>query len=96
LADIHIKALNYLYDKNKSFILNCGYGKGYSVQQIVDIFKKIKKGVEIQYQKRRPGDIAQVFANTKKFKKKLRWKPKYNDIKLIIKSAISWEKKLNY
>ena len=96
LADIHIKGLNYLNSNNKSFILNCGYGKGYSVQQIVDIFKKIKNGVKTQYLKRRPGDIAQVYANTKKFKKILRWKPKYNDIKLIIKSAIRWEKKLNY
>jgi len=96
LADIHIKGLNYLNNNKKSFILNCGYGKGYSVQQIVNIFKKIKKGVEIQYQKRRPGDIAQVYANAKKFKKILRWKPKYNNIKLIIKSAIRWEKKLDY
>jgi UDP-glucose 4-epimerase len=96
LADIHIKGLNYLNNNKKSFILNCGYGKGYSVQQIIDIFKKIKKGVEIQYQKRRSGDIAQVYASTKKFKKILKWKPKYNDIKLIIKSAISWEKKLDY
>ena len=96
LADIHIKGLNYLNDNKKSFILNCGYGKGYSVQQIVNIFKMIKKGVEVEYQKRRSGDIAQVYANTKKFKKILRWKPKYNDIKLIIKSAISWEKKLDY
>ena len=96
LADIHIKGLNYLNNNKKSFILNCGYGKGYSVQQIVNIFKKIKKDVEIQYQKRRPGDIAQVYANTKKFKKILKWKAKYKDIKLIIKSAISWEKKLDY
>ena len=96
LADIHIKGLNYLNNNKKSFILNCGYGKGYSVQQIVNIFKKIKKGVGIQYQKRRPGDIAQVYANAKKFKKILRWKPKYNNIKLIIKSAIRWEKKLDY
>ena len=96
LADIHIKGLNYLNNNKKSFILNCGYGKEYSVQQIVNIFKKIKKGVGIQYQKRRPGDIAQVYANAKKFKKILRWKPKYNNIKLIIKSAISWEKKLDY
>ena len=94
LADIHIKGLNYLNSNNKSFILNCGYGKGYSVKQIVNIFKKIKNGVKINYLKRRPGDIAQVYANTKKFKKILRWKPKYNDIKLIIKSAIRWEKKL--
>ena len=96
LADIHIKGLNHLNNNKKSFILNCGYGKGYSVQQIVDIFKKIKKGVEIQYLKKRPGDITQVHANTKKFKKILRWKPKYNDIKLIIKSAINWEKKLDH
>ena len=96
LADIHIKGLNYLKNNQKSFTLNCGYGKGYSVQQIVDIFKKIKVGTKIQYQERRPGDIAQVYANTKKFKKFLRWKPKYNNIKLIIQSAINWEKKLNH
>ena len=95
LADIHIRGLNYLEKNRKSFILNCGYGKGYSVQQIVNIFKKIKKGVKIQYQKRRLGDIAQVYANTKKFKKILMWRPKYNNIKFIIQSAIRWEKKLN-
>ena len=94
LADIHIKGLKYLKDNQKSFILNCGYGKGYSVQQIVNIFKKIKKSVEVKYQKRRSGDIAQVYANTKKFKKIIIWRPKYNDIKLIIQSAIQWEKKL--
>ena len=95
LADVHIKGLKYLKDNKKSFVLNCGYGKGYSVKQIVDIFKKLKKGVDVQYQKRRPGDIAQVYANTKKFKKILKWRPKYNNIKLIIQSAIKWEKKLN-
>ena len=94
LADIHIKGLNYLKKNKKTFILNCGYGKGYSVQQIVDIFKKIKKGIKVNYQKRRPGDIAQVYANTKKFKKILKWRPKYNNIRLIIQSAIQWEKKL--
>ena len=94
LADIHIKGLKYLKDNKKSFVLNCGYGKGYSVKQIVDIFKKIKKSVDVQYQKRRPGDIAQVYANTKKFKKILKWRPKFNNIKLIIQSAIKWEKKL--
>ncbi len=94
LADIHIKGLNYLKNNKKSFILNCGYGKGYSVKQIVDIFKKIKKNVVIHYQKRRPGDIGQVYANTKKFKKILKWVPKHNNIKFIIKSAIKWEKKL--
>ena len=53
LADIHIKGLNYLKKNEKSFILNCGYGKGYSVQQIVNIFKKIKKGVDVKLSKKK-------------------------------------------
>ena len=95
LANIHIKGLNYLENKKKSFTINCGYGKGFSVQEIINIFKKIKKNVEIQYEKRRPGDISQIYANTTKFKKIFKWKPKYNDIKMIIQSAVKWEKKLN-
>ena len=95
LANIHIKALEYLENRKKSFTINCGYGKGFSVQEIVNIFKKIKKNVEIQYEKRRPGDIAQIYANTTKFKKIFKWKAKYNDIKMIIQSAVKWEKKLN-
>ena len=96
LAEIHIKGLNYLKNNKKTFILNCGYGKGYSVQQIINIFKKIKKNVKVEYQKRRSGDIAQVYANTQKFKKVLRFKPKYNNIKKILLSAIKWEKKINF
>jgi len=95
LADIHIKGIEYLENNKKSFTLNCGYGKGYSVLQIVKIYKKIKKNLKIIFSKRRPGDVAEVYANTKKFKKLLKWKPKYNNINKIIKSAIKWEKKLN-
>ena len=95
LADIHVKCINYLLKKKKSITLNCGYGKGYSVQEIVNIFKKIKKNCRDLYEKSRPGDIAQVYANTKKFRKTLKWKPKYNNIKNILLSSIKWEKKLN-
>jgi UDP-glucose 4-epimerase len=94
LANIHTKGFSYLEKNKKSFTLNCGYGKGYSVKQIVNIYKKIKKNTEVQYHERRPGDVASVYANTKKFKKILKWKPRYNNIKLIIQSAIKWEKKL--
>ena len=94
LADIHIKSIDYLKKNTKSFTLNCGYGKGYSVLQIANKFKKIKKNTQINYMNRRPGDIAQVYSDTKKFKKLLNWKPKYNNINKIIKSAINWEKKL--
>ena len=94
LAEIHIKGLNYLIKNKKSFILNCGYGKGYSVLQIVNVLKKINQKLKINIVERRPGDIAQIYSNTKKFKKLLKWKPKYNNINKIIKSAIIWERKL--
>ncbi len=94
LVDIHLKCLKYLNTKKKSFILNCGYGKGYSVNEIVKIFKKLKKNLSIKYTNRRPGDVDQVYANNNKIKKILRWKPKYNNIRKIIISAINWEKKI--
>ena len=92
LVDIHIKLIDYL-KKKKSIILNCGYGKGYSVLEIVNIFKKIKKNLTIKYQDRRPGDVSQIYSNTKKLRKLFKWKPKYNNIENIIKSAINWEKR---
>jgi len=91
LTDIHIQTLKYINAKSKSLTLNCGYGKGYSVLDIVKILKKINKKLIINYEPHRVGDIAQVYADTKKFKKILKWKPKYNDINKIIKSAIKWE-----
>ena len=92
LADIHIKSLNYLNKNDKSLILNCGYGKGYSVKDVVNVFKKIKKKVVIKYKARRPGDIDQVYADIKKFKKYFLWKPKFNNLNFILKSAFKWEK----
>ena len=94
LSDIHLKSIKFLDKNRKSFILNCGYGKGYSVKEIVDIFKKIKKNLVVRYTNRRPGDVDQVFADNKKIKKILKWKPKFANIEKIIKSAIKWEKKI--
>ena len=96
LADIHLKSIEYLKKNKRSFTLNGGYGKGYSVLQIINKFKKIKKNTEINFTSRRPSDIAQVYSDTKKLKKILKWKPRYNDIDIIIKSAIKWERKINY
>ncbi len=95
IADIHIKFLNNRKIKKKSLIVNCGYGKGHSVKEVVDIFRLIKKNVVVSYKRRRPGDVGQVFANTEKLKKILNWKPKFNNIREIILSSIKWEKKLN-
>ena len=94
LADIHLMILKDIFKNKHSLILNCGYGKGYSVQEIVNVFKKIKKNIVVKYQKRRLGDVAQIYANTSKIKKTFKWKPKFNNLKIILNSAIKWEKKL--
>tara|TARA_B100000941_G_C28492616_1_gene548878 strand:- start:388 stop:558 length:171 start_codon:yes stop_codon:yes gene_type:complete len=54
----------------------------------------IKKNVIVTYQKRRRGDIGQVFANVKKLKRIIRWIPKFNNMEKIILSSIKWEKKI--
>ena len=94
LAEIHIKILARINNTNKSLIFNCGYGKGYSVKEIVGLFLSIKKNTKIIYTHRRPGDVDQVFANTKKIKNILKWKPKFNNIRNILLSSVRWEKKL--
>ena len=91
LVDIHIKTLKYINTKSKSLVLNCGYGQGYSVLDIIKIFKETNKNLIVKYKSRRIGDIDKVYADVKKIKSILRWKPKYNNIRKIIKSSIKWE-----
>ena len=94
LANAHVKTLKYIKEESKSLTLNCGYGKGYSVLEIVKIFKKNDNRLIVNFKSRRAGDVDLVYANVKKIKEILKWKPKYNDINKIIKSSIKWEKSL--
>ena len=96
LADIHLKALKYLISKKKSNIFNCGYGKGYSVKEVIDITNKIMKGnIKFEYGKRRRGDAENLVSDVSKFNQYIEWTPRYNNLSTIIKTAINWEKNLN-
>ena len=64
LTNIHVLALKKISDSKKSLILNCGYGKGYSVKEIVEIFKKIKKGVVVKYRKKGDAGMYRKFMLT--------------------------------
>jgi UDP-glucose 4-epimerase len=95
LADIHLASAEYLNENNSSNIFNCGYGKGFSVKEVIETFNKIiDKKIKFKIGPRRPGDSKHVVANPNKFMKTLSWKPKYNDLKYILKTAYEWEKKL--
>jgi UDP-glucose 4-epimerase len=96
LALIHLKALDVLNKKKKSFLVNCGYGKANSVLEIANLFKKkVNKLTMIKFQKARKGEISVSYSNTDKMKKILNWKPKYNSLNYILKTAVDWQKKIN-
>ena len=95
LADIHLVSAKYLLDKNQSNIFNCGYGKGYSVKEVIDTYNKIlDKKIKYTIGPRRPGDSKMVVADPSKFNKTLNWQPKFNNLEYILKTAYEWEKKL--
>ena len=92
IADAHILALKYLLDKGKSEVFNCGYGHGYSVREVVAAAKKVT-GIDFKVEKtgRREGDPSILIADNTKIKQGLNWKPKYDDLEYIIKTAWKWE-----
>ncbi|WP_461828695.1 UDP-glucose 4-epimerase GalE [Aquifex sp.] len=93
LADAHVLALEYLLSEGESAVLNCGYGKGYSVLEVVEAVKKVT-GVDFPVEEapRREGDPPVLVAKAEKIKSVLGWEPKYNDLEFIIKTAWEWEK----
>jgi len=94
LASAHIKALEYLKNSNDSDIFNCGYGHGYSVKEVINTVKKVSDvDFTVETVARRAGDPAQLVADNTKIKEKMNWTPKHNNLELICKSALDWEKK---
>ena len=95
LADIHYVTCKYLIENNDSHIFNCGYGKGYSVKEVIDTFNEIlDKKISFNIGPRRVGDSKMIVANTSKFNNFFLWKPKFNNLKYILKTAYEWEKKI--
>ncbi len=92
LADAHVLSLEYLLNGGQSDVFNCGYGRGYSVLEVVEAAKKIS-GVDfmVEHATRRVGDPASLVAAPGKIKAGLGWQPKHDDLEFIIKTAWEWE-----
>ena len=96
LRKIHILVLKKIKKNNTSIILNCGYGKGVSVLEVINGFSKfLKIKPKIIYKNKRTGDLALSISENKKLKNFIKWKPRFYLLKNIIKSCIRWEKKIN-
>ncbi len=95
LAEIHAMALYHLLDKGESIVLNCGYGRGYSVREVIETAKKVT-GIDFRVEEasRREGDSPILVADVTKLKSYFKWIPRYNDLEFIIKTAWEWEKKI--
>ncbi|CAN1536110.1 GalE UDP-glucose 4-epimerase [Rhabdaerophilaceae bacterium] len=95
LASAHVDALNYLRKGGENLTLNCGYGKGFSVLEVVDVVKSVT-GVDFATRlvPRRPGDPATIVAKADRIRQELGWIPQHDDLKGIVNAAFRWEKLL--
>lgn len=93
LAQAHILAVKYLLEGNKSDIFNLGNGIGFTVNEVIEVARKVT-GHEIPavISERRAGDPAQLVASSEKAKKVLGWNPTHNTLEEIISSAWNWHK----
>jgi UDP-glucose 4-epimerase len=97
LVEAHYLALQRLRNGGKSAIMNCGYGIGFSVLDVLNAVRKVSgQLVSAENFERRLGDAVSVVANSDLAKQELDWKPQHNDLELIVKTALDWEKSLAY
>jgi len=95
LVRAHSDALTYLRAGGRSATLNCGYGHGFSVLEVIDTVKRIS-GVDFRVDRagRRAGDPAQIVAQSDRARELLGWQPQFDDLATIVTHALAWERKL--
>lgn len=95
LAEAHILALEHLSKNNESLVLNCGYGRGFSVKEVLSTVEKVAgKKLPVTVGPRRAGDASEIVADSTRLKKLLSWTPRYDNLEFICQTALDWEKKL--
>ena len=95
LIAAHMDALGHLRRGGEGGIFNCGYGQGYSVLEVIKAVEKAHGATfKVNMVERRAGDPAAIVAGADLVRKVLGWQPKYNDLDLIVASALAWEQKL--
>ncbi len=95
LARAHLDALAHLRGGGPSLTLNCGYGRGFSVLEVIDTVKRVS-GVDfkVTFAARRPGDPARIVAASDRVRAILNWRPQFDDLTTIVTHALAWEREL--
>ena len=95
LIAAHLDALTYLRGGGASATMNCGYGRGFSVREVIAAVKRAANAdFAVELGERRPGDPAQIVAASDRIRATLGWAPKYDDLDVIVEHALKWEKEL--
>lgn len=95
LGSAHLSALDYLRADGDSTLLNCGYGHGFSVRQVINAIERAKgSAIKVIEKPRRAGDPASLVAAVDKIHKTLDWTPKFDDLDTIVKTSLAWERTL--
>jgi UDP-glucose 4-epimerase len=95
LAAAHLDALRYLRAGGTSITANCGYGRGYSVREVIDTVKRVSgSDFRVDTSPRRPGDPAAIVAAPDRARATFGWQPRYDDLSLIVDHALAWERRL--
>lgn len=96
LIAAHVDALEHLRRGGKSGIFNCGYGKGYSVLDVIRAVERASgTALPVTYGPRREGDPAAIVAGASRVREVLGWQPRYDNLDLIVKTALNWERTLD-
>ena len=95
LVRAHSQALAYLRAGGRSITVNCGYGRGFSVLEVIETVKQVS-GIDfkVEIAGRRPGDPAQIVAAGDRARAMLHWKPELDNLPTIVSHALAWERKL--
>jgi len=95
LAEAHVNALTYLSNGGASDVYNVGYGKGFTVREVLDAMQDVTGiGFDVVEAERRAGDPVSLIADASAIHRQLGWKPRRDDIRLICESAYRWQKRL--
>ncbi|HUZ67782.1 MAG TPA: UDP-glucose 4-epimerase GalE [Beijerinckiaceae bacterium] len=96
LVRAHMDALAYLRANGASLVCNVGYQRGYSVLEVIDAVKRVS-GVDfpVKISARRPGDPAAIIAGNARVRYELGWSPRFDDLTLIVRQALDWERRLH-
>lgn len=95
LISAHCLALDRLRDGGDSLVANCGYGRGYSVRQVIDAVQRVSgTSFDVREAPRRAGDPAALVARADRARQALGWSPAYDDLDTIVGHALSWEARL--